>query len=82
MKNFTRDRKPVGKHVIQVCTTTPCMLRGAEDHMELLEKKLGTSFETYPYSDSRYARGDNVYYNIKVSIKIGMFVKPQFNSRK
>ena len=60
MKNFTCNRKPVGKHVIQVCTATPCMLRGAEDHMELLEKKLGTLYETYPYSDKRYARGDIV----------------------
>lgn len=34
-------RKPVGKYVIQVCTTTPCMLLGAEDHMEFLKKKLG-----------------------------------------
>ncbi|XP_028391754.1 NADH dehydrogenase [ubiquinone] flavoprotein 2, mitochondrial-like [Dendronephthya gigantea] len=34
-------RKPVGKHVIQVCTTTPCMLCGAEEHMELLQEKLG-----------------------------------------
>lgn len=34
-------RKPVGKHVIQLCTTTPCMLCGAEEHMELLQKKLG-----------------------------------------
>lgn len=34
-------RKPVGKYVVQVCTTTPCMLCGAEDHIEFLQKKLG-----------------------------------------
>jgi hypothetical protein len=39
--NFIPNRKPVGKHVIQLCTTTPCMLCGAEEHMELLQKKLG-----------------------------------------
>ncbi|XP_046842829.1 NADH dehydrogenase [ubiquinone] flavoprotein 2, mitochondrial-like [Xenia sp. Carnegie-2017] len=33
-------RKPVGKHVIQVCTTTPCMLCGAEDHLEYIKKTL------------------------------------------
>ena len=38
---FPDYRKPVGKHVIQVCTTTPCMLCGAEEHMELLQEKLG-----------------------------------------
>ena len=38
---FPYYRKPVGKHVIQVCTTTPCMLCGAEEHMELLQEKLG-----------------------------------------
>lgn len=35
------NRKPVGKYLIQVCTTTPCMLRGAEEHVALLKKKLG-----------------------------------------
>ena len=39
--HFLYNRKPVGKHVIQLCTTTPCMLCGAEEHMELLQKKLG-----------------------------------------
>lgn len=35
------NRKPVGKYFIQVCTTTPCMLRGAYEHVEFLKKKLG-----------------------------------------
>ncbi|PCJ25253.1 MAG: NADH-quinone oxidoreductase subunit NuoE [Rickettsiales bacterium] len=30
--------KPVGKYHIQVCGTTPCMLRGAEDIMKSCEK--------------------------------------------
>jgi hypothetical protein len=33
--------KPVGKHVIQVCTTSPCELRGAQQAVGLLEKRLG-----------------------------------------
>lgn len=32
--------KPVGHYHIQVCTTTPCMLRGAEDIKEACEKHL------------------------------------------
>ena len=32
--------KPVGKHHIQVCSTTPCWLRGAEDIMKTCKKKL------------------------------------------
>ena len=35
------NRKPVGKNFIQVCTTTPCMLRGAYEHVRFLEQKLG-----------------------------------------
>lgn len=33
--------KPVGKCVIEVCRTGPCWLRGAEDIVEHIEKKLG-----------------------------------------
>lgn len=33
--------KPVGKFLVQVCTTTPCMLRGAYDVAAAAEKKLG-----------------------------------------
>ncbi|KAL3077049.1 hypothetical protein niasHT_035894 [Heterodera trifolii] len=35
---FNRD--PVGKYFLQVCGTTPCMLRGAEAIIEAIEKKL------------------------------------------
>lgn len=31
--------KPVGKHVVKVCTNVACMLRGAEDLVEHCEKK-------------------------------------------
>lgn len=34
-------RKPVGKYFVQVCTTTPCWLRGSEGLMKCLNKKLG-----------------------------------------
>ena len=33
--------KPVGKHHIQVCRTTPCWLRGADDLTAACRKKLG-----------------------------------------
>lgn len=32
---------PVGKHVIEVCTTTPCWLRGSDDIIEACEAELG-----------------------------------------
>ncbi|WP_341791395.1 NADH-quinone oxidoreductase subunit NuoE [Rickettsia endosymbiont of Gonocerus acuteangulatus] len=33
--------KPVGKNHIQVCTTTPCWLRGSDDIMKTCKEKLG-----------------------------------------
>ena len=33
--------KPVGKHLIQVCRTTPCWLRGSDQLTEICKKKLG-----------------------------------------
>ncbi len=33
--------KPVGKHFVQVCTTTPCWLRGSDAIVHACEKKLG-----------------------------------------
>lgn len=35
------NRKPVGKYHIQICTTTPCMLRDSDDILETIQKKLG-----------------------------------------
>ena len=32
---------PVGRHFVQVCTTTPCWLRGSDDVMEACRKTLG-----------------------------------------
>lgn len=32
---------PVGKHVLEVCRTSPCMIRGSDDIIALLEKRLG-----------------------------------------
>ena len=33
--------QPVGKHHIQLCGTTPCMLRGANDLKKVCEKRIG-----------------------------------------
>lgn len=33
--------EPVGKHVVQVCTTTPCWLRGSDEIVGACEKTLG-----------------------------------------
>ncbi len=33
--------RPVGKQVIEVCTTTPCWLRGSDDIIEACEAELG-----------------------------------------
>lgn len=32
---------PVGKHLLEVCTTTPCWLRGSDNVMKACEKRLG-----------------------------------------
>ena len=47
-----KSRNPVGKYHIQVCVTTPCMIRGSDDIVEALEKHLkihmgGTSSDGY-----------------------------------
>eukprot|EP00794_Sanderia_malayensis_P018874 gene18874-20774_t len=34
------NREPVGKYHIQVCTTTPCMLRDAESMVDVVKRKL------------------------------------------
>jgi hypothetical protein len=34
-------RRPVGKTLVQVCTTSPCQLRGACETVEVFKKKLG-----------------------------------------
>jgi NADH-quinone oxidoreductase E subunit len=33
--------KPVGKHHVQVCTTTPCWLRGSDEVLDACKKRLG-----------------------------------------
>ena len=35
------NHKPIGKHHVQVCGTTPCWLRGSDDIMAACKKKLG-----------------------------------------
>jgi len=34
------NRHPVGKHHIQVCTSTPCMIRGSDELMDVCKKHL------------------------------------------
>ena len=34
-------RKPVGKYHIQICMTTPCLLRDSTDIMDTIKRKLG-----------------------------------------
>lgn len=36
--------KPVGKHFLQVCTTTPCWLRGSDEVVKTCKDKLGIDF--------------------------------------
>lgn len=33
--------QPVGRHVIEICTTTPCWLRGSDDIVASCERRLG-----------------------------------------
>jgi NADH-quinone oxidoreductase subunit E len=36
---------PVGKHHLQLCGTTPCMLRGAEELKDVCRRRIGAPFE-------------------------------------
>ncbi len=41
--------KPIGKHLLQICTTTPCWLRGSDEVVAACERKLGIKMrETTP----------------------------------
>jgi len=43
------NRTKIGKHFVQVCTTTPCMLRGSSEIVDACKKKLGIELgETTP----------------------------------
>jgi len=35
--------EPVGKYYVQLCGTTPCMLRGSDDIIKVLERRVGRS---------------------------------------
>lgn len=37
--------QPVGKHLIQICRTTPCWLRGSDGLTEYLKKRLGVGMK-------------------------------------
>jgi NADH-quinone oxidoreductase subunit E len=39
---------PVGRHHVQLCGTTPCRLRGAEDLIKVCENRIGHQFEVTP----------------------------------
>jgi len=40
---------PVGKHVVEICTTTPCWLKGSDDIVKACQKHLGVNLgETTP----------------------------------
>ena len=44
---------PVGKYHIQVCTTTPCMIRGANEIVEICKKiylKIKTNFQKIKFA--------------------------------
>jgi NADH-quinone oxidoreductase E subunit len=41
--------KPIGRHLLQICTTTPCWLRGSDEVVAACERKLGIKMgETTP----------------------------------
>ncbi len=45
---------PVGKHLIQVCTTTPCMLRGSDEIVAACKKHIGPKPQTV-YGDGLWS---------------------------
>lgn len=44
---------PVGKHHFQLCGTTPCMLRGAEDLKEVCRRRIGAAHK--PSADGMFS---------------------------
>jgi NADH-quinone oxidoreductase subunit E len=44
---------PVGKHHLQVCGTTPCMLRGAEDLKDVCKRRIGAAHK--PSKDGMFS---------------------------
>ena len=46
--------RPVGKHLIQVCRTTPCWLRGSDDLTNTCKKKLGVGLKE-PTADDMFS---------------------------
>jgi NADH-quinone oxidoreductase subunit E len=46
--------KPVGKHLIQVCRTTPCWLRGSDDLTNACKRKLGVGLKE-PTADGMFS---------------------------
>ena len=40
--------EPVGRYHVQLCGTTPCMLRGAEDLKKVCHKRIGEPFHVTP----------------------------------
>ena len=39
---------PIGRHHVQVCGTTPCMLRGAGDLIKICHERIGEQFDVTP----------------------------------
>lgn len=37
------NTKPVGKHLLEVCRTGPCMIEGSDDIIDYIKQKLGIS---------------------------------------
>lgn len=50
-------REPRGKHHIQVCTTTPCWLRGSSDITAACKSKLGIGFDEVT-ADGQFSMGE------------------------
>jgi NADH-quinone oxidoreductase subunit E len=44
---------PVGRHHLQLCGTTPCMLRGAEDLKEVCKRRIGAKHK--PTADGNFS---------------------------
>ncbi len=47
--------KAVGRHVLEVCRTGPCLIRGADELMAELEQKTGATFGGAPSPDGMFS---------------------------
>ncbi len=56
---------PVGKHFIQVCTTTPCLIRGADKIVSLCKEKISPNENEISKKKQLFMDGSRVFRRLR-----------------